>query len=245
MMKIYLMNVTPLLEAENFRKALSYVSPQRAEKVNRIKVRAEQARSLGAGLLLQYGLLDSGNTGKQEELTEIEFAQVVERMADSPAASEELPLHYGENGKPYLFKRGGRKEPGTCYFNLSHSGDYAVCAFCGEEIGVDLQIKKEPLKSGLSGHIFTQQENAMLLQCQSQEEYKDLFFFFFSAKEAYIKLTGQGMRQEMKELEVCVEKQAVFGTETKECLARLNRFFVLKDYSLVTARKVPGQHIVI
>ncbi len=232
-MKIFIMDVTLLLEEDIFQKALSYVDVPRREKVIQLKVREEQARSLGAGLLLQYGLLEPKAADILNQVS-------VPDILCQTTLPQKISLTYGTNGKPYL------NEPGSnLFFSLSHSGDYAVCAFSQEEIGIDLQYKREDIRAGLPGYLFTEQENALLAKCRDREEYKSLFYFLFSAKEAYIKLTGQGMRQELKGLHVIPEQKKILDACTKTCLACLQQFPCLEDYSLVAAQKCPETHIVI
>lgn len=232
-MKLYVMNVTPLLEDNIFRKALSFVDSQRAEKVKQLKVREEQARSLGAGLLLQYGLLQEKDS---QEVTTVSVSEILEQKS----VPMELLLTYKDGGKPYL-----NESFRDTFFSLSHSGEYAACAVDREEIGMDIQYKREDIRSGLAGYLFTKSEQEQLKQCVDRREYMDLFYYFFSAKEAYIKLTGQGMRQEMKELTVDSADGTILRADTGEILACLSEYPVLKDYSLITAQNGSCLHTVI
>lgn len=110
MTKIYLTNVTPLLNDVAFDAALKKVHSQRYEKVNRIKHRSDKNLSLGAGLLLEYGTEDfSGNRAH--------------------CSVELLP-----NGKPYL------KNYPDVHFSISHSGDIALCTLSDFPIGADIQL---------------------------------------------------------------------------------------------------------
>lgn len=233
-MKIYLLNVTPLLEEEIFQKALSFVDVQRAEKVKALKVRKEQARSLGAGLLLQYGLLEKLQNSEIETRREV-VELTVEKILENKQRPIEISLCLKENQKPYF------SEPfQECFFSISHSQDYAACAFSEKEIGIDLQYKREDIRVGLAGYLFTERENALLSRCKSMEEYQDLFYTLFSAKEAYIKLTGQGMRQKLKALEVILDKKKMVDADTQAYLADLKIYVPLKEYSLVVSQKSSG-----
>ena len=53
----------------------------------------------------------------------------------------DYPEQKNENGKPYL-------EGASFCFNLSHSGEYAVCALSESEVGVDLE-KIKPISRGV------------------------------------------------------------------------------------------------
>lgn len=47
-------------------------------------------------------------------------------------ADEDIVFEYSEKGKPYV-------KGLPVYFNISHSGDYAVCAVSDCEIGIDIE----------------------------------------------------------------------------------------------------------
>ncbi len=90
-------------------------------------------------------------------------------------------LFHGSRGKPYLF---GRED---LFFNLSHSGDWVVCAVSDREIGVDAQ-QFTPCNMRVAQRSFTQTELAWLSEAPDQR-----FTPLWTAKEAYVKLTGFGL----------------------------------------------------
>lgn len=107
-------------------------------------------------------------------------------------------------GKPFL-----ENDP-ELQFNLSHSGNYAVCAVWGREVGIDIQEIREP-------------EESLLRFCCTEQEQERIrrsafpaaaFIAVWSWKEAFMKMTGQGLRILPKEIEV------VLPPETEERLAR-------------------------
>ena len=97
-----------------------------------------------------------------------------------------LPCDYKteDNGKPYI---DGQKK-----FNISHSGDYAVCAVSDFEIGVDIEAAQR----------FNPKIITKFLAEEEIEDYKTLnqsavLSFLcekWVRKEAYLKLTGTGFR---------------------------------------------------
>lgn len=232
-MKIYVLNITSLLEEKIFQKALLCVDENRREKIQHLKVRNEQARSLGAGLLLQYALWTELETAKEKKGILKDFIQevTVSEILQNNSLPIPFRISFKENKKPYF------EQPFSKYhFNLSHSKDYAVCGIDQNELGIDLQYKRDDIKSNLASFLFTEKENKLLDHCKNEEEYKTYFYELFSSKEAYIKLTGQGLKQEFKSFEVDCEKNRIMKTDSEIVLAKIRREPFGQDYSLVIAQ---------
>jgi len=110
MTKIYMAKVTQLLNDVAFCTGLKTVSEFRRKKVTRLKHRSDKNLSLGAGLILEYGLKCFLGICKNVDIS------------------------ISENGKPYL------KNYPNIHFSLSHSGDMAICAISDNPVGVDIQV---------------------------------------------------------------------------------------------------------
>ena len=112
----------------------------------------------------------------------------VEEILQLVSAPLELGLKYGKKGKPYL-----RDCP--VFFNLSHSGDYVCCAVSGREVGVDIQrCSMQDMESlqRIARRFFSGAENDALERCR-EEERQQLFYRLWARKEAWGKLTGEGI----------------------------------------------------
>ncbi len=96
------------------------------------------------------------------------------------------------NGKPVLAK-------GSLHFNLSHSAHIAVIALSTDHsIGIDLEHSSRSFcPYDLAEICFTAQEKAALRQHDQPEA---RFMAFWTAKEALMKLTGQGMSLEPRRI---------------------------------------------
>lgn len=104
---------------------------------------------------------------------------------------EDLVFGYQAKGKPYL----AAPSSDVC-FNLSHSGDFALLAFTrGREIGVDIE-RRRPMQDLLSVAklSFSPREYATLCGLPPHD-HTDAFFTCWSRKEAFIKVTGEGISQ--------------------------------------------------
>jgi len=93
-----------------------------------------------------------------------------------------LPLQYCRNsrGKPYLV------DYPELFINVSHSGDYAVCAVSDTEVGIDIQ-KLRNANFRIAQRYFTKTECEYI----GNDELK--FFECWSKKESYVKATGTGI----------------------------------------------------
>ena len=102
----------------------------------------------------------------------------------------DLKFSYGQNGKPYL-------QDYSFYFNLSHSGEYVFCAISDREVGVDIQQFRPVDVVRLTRRFFSKEEQKALERCLDREEQRKLFYRLWTRKEAYGKLTGEGIAASM------------------------------------------------
>lgn len=96
-------------------------------------------------------------------------------------------FEYGECGKPYL-------KGGEIYFNLSHSGNVAVCAVARSEVGIDVQVVKPVSAKTVSGAC-SKKEAAF---CGGDAE---KFCLLWSVKESVMKYFGKGLSLSPKRIE--------------------------------------------
>lgn len=203
-MNIYLLNVRELIDGgsqEQFDLLLEKLDETRRKKVLAAKTPKTRAAALGAGLLLQRAVRDwqgtqeesrtGENGGKEGSVVLAEQSTGVFRLVVSDLSLErEKPLslsyRYGERGKPYFQEL-------PLFFSLSHSRDYVLCAVDEREIGADLQRLQGVDEGKLAERFFSEPERLLLEHCESAEERQSLFFEFWTRKEAYGKLTGEGV----------------------------------------------------
>ena len=96
------------------------------------------------------------------------------------------------DGKPYVE---------GLHFSLSHSGTYAALAVSEEEIGVDIEeIRPYPKK--VMKRRFSIGEQAEVIQSIDPDE---MFMRIWTAKEAYLKMTGSGIRTSLVEIDTSVD----------------------------------------
>ena len=117
MAHLYVLDLHPL-ENGRWRDLLAELPDHRQQKALSCRFPADQARSAGAGWLLQYALLQAGIPVTQQHFSKTEL------------------------GKPYL------EEHPDIHFSLSHSGNWAVCAVSCDPVGVDVELPRCTLDIG-------------------------------------------------------------------------------------------------
>lgn len=149
---------------------------------------------------------------EEEEL----LAQLQNRTQEEQTSTLTIAYRYGAHGKPMIadFPK---------HFNLSHSGDYVVCAVSDGEVGVDIQ-KWVPFKERTAERFFAPEE-WKLLQTLPMEQRTEMFYRLWTRKEAYGKYTGLGIPDAVRE--------NLLGEE--ECAGRKIRFLEMQpdqEYSI-------------
>ena len=114
---------------------------------------------------------------------------------------EEIYLQYNEYGKPYL-------PVGNPQFNLANCRDLALYVFClNADIGVDLEcIRSIEDVSGIASRFFSPSENAVLKSAPTDQQL-ELFFTYWTLKEAYIKAVGQGLSYPLDSFEISITEK--------------------------------------
>ena len=201
-----------------WERAEGYLDEARLKKAEHTRQEKQKWESAGAGLLLQLAVREAVS-GAQSTITEADEDRAFYRAAaleNDPTEDAgkqgillkhmvtrltitellerleiyETPLHleytYGLQGKPYL-----KNYP--FYFSLSHSEDYVLCILSQREVGADIQKILPRTNWRLVQRFFAPQEKECWENCASEEEQRDFFYRMWCRKEAYGKLTGEGI----------------------------------------------------
>jgi len=99
-------------------------------------------------------------------------------------------------GKDYVIKTNQYHKPyieGDLKFNISHSGDYTILALSKAEVGCDIEMHKKHDYQGVSKILLTTNELTYLNQhTNTEHDYLNTFYQFWTLKESYLKCTGKG-----------------------------------------------------
>ena len=114
-------------------------------------------------------------------------------------APKQVEFEYQPRGKPLLAAKFADK---GLLFNLSHSQDLALLGISYQhQIGVDLEyIRTMSDLEGLAKRFFSAREYEYL-RLLSPAQQQQIFFRYWTCKEAYLKATGDGLVQ-LEEIEI-------------------------------------------
>lgn len=106
-------------------------------------------------------------------------------------------IRLGEHGKP---------EIEGIHFNLSHSGDFVVCAVSERyPVGCDIEAVKK-MDERVAERFFGSTENEYLNSI-SEEKRDEEFIRLWTLKESYLKMTGEGLSVPLNDIELTLEGQ--------------------------------------
>lgn len=149
-----------------------------------------------AGELLEYIPVEGklrvkdrqNNTSKLQTIAgEILARYAVGEYLENPG--QEIKLVFGEKGKPHI------DNLADVHFNISHSGQYIVCAVGPSELGIDVErIRKANLR--IAERYFSAPEIGDLLKLP-EEERAAYFITLWTIKESFLKAIGSGLTQHL------------------------------------------------
>ncbi len=110
-----------------------------------------------------------------------------------------LAFDYGPHGKP------GLRDFASLHFNVSHSGEYALCGIAKQVVGLDIEQLRpmDRLESLIQRCLAPSEQQALAEVPQSQKS--TAFLQYWTCKEAYLKATGQGISQSLTAIEVTLD----------------------------------------
>ncbi|MFB4330818.1 4'-phosphopantetheinyl transferase family protein [Paenibacillus sp. CR_12] len=160
--EVYAIRNSDHIRDETFRALFQRLSPGRQEYVSKFRRASDYQRSVLGDALAHRMLRDK--LGR--ERTNMEIIR-------------------NAYGKPFL------KDHDNLHFNVSHSGQWVVCAVGYEPVGIDVE-KMENIDMDIAKRYFHKTEFNALLNCPPSERLSR-FFDLWTLKESYIKAVGKGL----------------------------------------------------
>ena len=101
------------------------------------------------------------------------------------------------------------------YFNISHSGEWVICAISDCELGVDVEKIQKNIPNWI--YIFSEAEQQMIRKWNGLER-AELFYKFWTLKESYIKAVGLGLNMPMNSFSIqLLDNQIMLSARGKGC----------------------------
>jgi len=170
-MNIYLADASSLKSGDAFNKYYNEMTSDRQTKIDRCRNDKDKRLSLCAGILLKRAFEDAGKENLLSQIT------------------------VSEKGRPCLFEDAGID------FNISHSGNMAMCVISDNPIGCDIQLMK-PTDGKIADRHFSVDEKEYIFSSEDTSELCDRFYRIWVMKEAYTKLTGEGITRPFDSFDV-------------------------------------------
>lgn len=160
MMEVYAIKLSDNVGSETVERLLPFVDPEKQDRIRRFYRWEDSLRGLFADLLIRHIIILKTNL-----------------------KNEEISFSKNEYGKPFL------NEQEDFHFNLSHSGDWVVCAVDDKPVGIDVE-EISPIDLDISKNYFSPDEHKDLIRKDDKIAY---FFTLWTLKESYIKIVGKGL----------------------------------------------------
>ena len=116
------------------------------------------------------------------------YLLLCEGLREEYGISEKPVFEYGEHGKPSIV---GHPE---IFFNMSHCREAAICVLSYKPVGVDIESIR-PYNESLARYTMSDEEMALI---ESAERRDVEFIRLWTLKEAVLKCSGEGIRNDMK-----------------------------------------------
>ena len=116
------------------------------------------------------------------------YLLLCEGLRQEYGITEPPVFEYGEHGKPSIV---GHPD---IFFNMSHCKEAAICVLSDKPVGVDIESMRR-YRESLARYTMNDEEMAQILQAERPDME---FTRLWTLKEAVLKRSGEGIRNDMK-----------------------------------------------
>lgn len=170
-MEIYAVEILDISE-DMLNKLYSLTDSKKISKVKKFINKKDKARTLIGELLIRNIIAE-----------ELEISNKYIRFSKN------------QYGKPYL------EDHPNFNFNISHSGDYVLCAVDNKPIGIDVEEVKHIEYEEIAKSFFTESEFDYIVRKDLNNQLSR-FYEIWTLKESYIKCCGQGLSIPLKSFSI-------------------------------------------
>lgn len=167
-------------------------------------------------------MMESLSQERREKTLRYRFEDKRKQSLGAGLLLEHVLQLYGKYSRDIRFGENGKPELDNFFFNLSHAGDYVICAVGDKPVGCDVEeITKEP--KHMAEKFFCKSENEHLNQLEGAERVNE-FFRIWTMKESYMKMTGEGMRLALDRVEFVLEKTVKVYRDRELCFCEIKEY---------------------
>lgn len=202
MIEVYAVNINSDFEKYKFNKLLLRLSSEKQKRISQFLNSKDAERAIISDILIRNVITSKFGI-----------------------RNDKIIFNKNKWGKPFL------ENFNQFHFNISHSGDWVVCAIGNFEVGIDVE-KIQYIDLDIPKRFFAKEEYDFLL---NQDEYNRVGYFYdlWTLKESYVKAVGKGLYIPLNSFSVNIKKNEIKLSTTSEC-----NYFYFKQYDIDTNYKI-------
>ena len=171
MVEIYALDISGKAMNAQYCRLLSCVSEEQRHRIGQFRFEADKKRTLYGDVLSRFLIGER----RRKPMGSVEFIK-------------------NAFGKPYAIGFPHVE------FNVSHSGDWVVCAVGEREVGVDVEEIK-PIDLDIAKRFYTRNENRLVVSSREEDRLKT-FYLLWTLKESFTKYMGKGLSIPLNSFEI-------------------------------------------
>jgi 4'-phosphopantetheinyl transferase len=178
MIEIYAIRLKENLNHSMYNKGMAIISDAKCERIKKYHNLKAAQRVLFAEVLLRNIICDK-----------------------LKIKNTDIDLYYNEYGKPFLEKY-------NLNFNISHSGNWVVCAVNEDHIGIDIEQIQPIDYIDIADNFFSSDESKDL---NNKVESDRLAYFYdlWTLKESYVKAEGKGLSIPLHSFTMAIDNECI------------------------------------
>lgn len=148
---------------------------------------------------------------------------------------ENKVINFGFNnfGKPYLLGYP------NFHFNISHSGEYVICAIDHNPVGIDIEEKRN-IDLKIAYHFFTNNEIRYIDELSIKR--LERFYSIWTAKESYLKFIGKGLSVPLNSftIDICentIKLSEISGKKITDPVCFFKSYDISNNYKITLCSK--------
>lgn len=201
MVHIYSAKIDKIPDITTYEYLLSFLSEERRERINKYHFKEDSLRSLYGEILVRHTV---------SKILEVK--------------NETLKIERNSYGKPYIVGA-------PLHFNISHAGDWVVCALSTNEIGIDIELIKY-IDYDIAKRFFCTCEYDALMEKDDLERI-DFFYKLWTLKESYIKWSGTGLSTSLNSFCFKISETDILLIDKNQSIVpHFKQYCIDEDYKL-------------